>query len=267
MLSRIALDDLTGTVTAPKVMLRLALTASTDEALNVNTIKVTAGGTGVDNLHVKSVSLYRDENRNGELDELDTKLGTSQTFDSDNGTVTFTGLAQTIAAGSSEQWMVVYEFVNGSSSMNISAISDKPNGLSIFVLLALMSPLLMVSVLRNSMLRGSMRKMRYDILKRAASFVLIAGLAVFLASCGDNPDAYTAQVDGDLTFKASIASASDIEISGAGGTVDIIGAPIEGDEVTVNFKTSAVDGEVPSPNEPSSNFGIAGSGVGCSLIR
>lgn len=77
-----------------------------------------------------------------------------------------------------------------------------------------------------------------------------------LASCGDSSEEYKANVTtGTYTYSASIKESGDIVTKGAssGASVDIIGAPMEGEEVTVVFSTpvtSTPSSPVSTPSSP-----------------
>jgi hypothetical protein len=272
MLSRLSLDNLTGTLTAPKVMLKFKLTASVDDALSVSDIKLTASGTGYDNTQVKSVRLYQDVNADGKLDDGDRQIGSTGTFSSDNGTLTFSSLAETVDAGTSEIWMVVYEFQNGTSG-GVLNISDSVGGG--WIGLAMFAVVMAVLACMRSMTRITLKKVRkVKFLRGLMGIVLMAILFEFTA-CGDSPDYGTSSTDatGTYTFKVSIASSSDITTSGSsGGTVEIIGAPVSGEEVSVTFSGSSSSTTTPATETPTSttpsSVGLGGSGgIGCSLIR
>jgi hypothetical protein len=100
-------------------MIQLRLTASPVERIAVNSITFTADGTGDDLVDLNGagngVSLYRDLNNNGVLDAGDTQIDIQRTYSANNGTVTFTTTGDTIEAGSSENWLVVYD-LDGSAS-------------------------------------------------------------------------------------------------------------------------------------------------------
>jgi hypothetical protein len=95
-------------------MLQLKLTASGVENIRITSITFTADGTGNDltdlNDTGNGVSLYRDINNDGQLDGGDTQIDIQRIYSGNNGTVTFTISADTIDAGTSENWLIVYDF-------------------------------------------------------------------------------------------------------------------------------------------------------------
>jgi hypothetical protein len=89
--------------------------ASGVEGLTVTSVVLTGFGSG-DDLGVGEVRLYRDDNEDGSWDAGDTLLGTWGTYGSDDGTVSFTGLTEYLAAGTQEAWLVVYDMGAGAES-------------------------------------------------------------------------------------------------------------------------------------------------------
>ncbi|MCM8824207.1 MAG: hypothetical protein NC822_06000, partial [Candidatus Omnitrophica bacterium] len=98
------------------VMLQLSLSASSLEDINISSITFTGSGSANEVEDISSVELWLDNNDNGILDGSDTQLNGSLTYSSDNGTVTFNLAPQeTILAGTTENWIVVYD-LNGNAS-------------------------------------------------------------------------------------------------------------------------------------------------------
>ena len=95
-------------------MLQLKLTASGVENIRITSITFTADGTGNDltdlNDSGNGISLYRDVNNDGQLDGGDTQIDIKRLYSGNNGTVTFTLTVDTIDAGTSENWLIVYDF-------------------------------------------------------------------------------------------------------------------------------------------------------------
>lgn len=95
-------------------MLQLKLTASGVENIRITSIIFTADGTGNDltdlNDTGNGVSLYRDINNDGQLNGGDTQIDIQRVYSGNNGTVTFTISADTIDAGTSENWLVIYDY-------------------------------------------------------------------------------------------------------------------------------------------------------------
>ncbi|MBI5360577.1 MAG: hypothetical protein HZA48_08355 [Planctomycetes bacterium] len=85
------------------------------ENITVSNIVFNGSGTGNESLDISSVSLCLDANSNGILDSGDIQIGVSQSYSVDDGTVLFDSLNHTINAGSSEDWILIYNF-NGKGS-------------------------------------------------------------------------------------------------------------------------------------------------------
>jgi hypothetical protein len=96
-------------------MLQVALLPSSREDIIVSSITFTGSGTGHEATDISSARLFLDSNSDGVLQAGEPQIGTSQTFVADNGTVTFSGLGQTLTAGGIYRWLVVYN-LNGSAS-------------------------------------------------------------------------------------------------------------------------------------------------------
>ncbi|RLI52754.1 MAG: hypothetical protein DRP09_17260, partial [Candidatus Thorarchaeota archaeon] len=109
-------------------MLQLSLSASSVEDINISSITFTASGTADDSQDISSVELWLDTDNNGILDtSIDTQIGTAQTYSSDNGTVTFSSLSETISAGSTENWLVIYNLAGSASSGETFQVSLQAN--------------------------------------------------------------------------------------------------------------------------------------------
>ena len=98
------------------------------EDTRITSITVTASGTGDEVNDISSVGLYRDANNNGVLDVGETQIGT-ETFSSDDGTLTFSGLSEVKTAGTPQNWLVVYAFSGNASdgetfSIGLAANND-----------------------------------------------------------------------------------------------------------------------------------------------
>jgi len=94
-------------------MLQVNLAANSVENIGIDTLLVTAAGTGADQTYVTAVKLYKDANNNGIADAGETQLSTTKTYSADNGAITFNlAAAETINAGTSQNWLVVYSFGN-----------------------------------------------------------------------------------------------------------------------------------------------------------
>jgi hypothetical protein len=90
-------------------VLGLRLTANGLD-MTVLSLAVSAQGSLNDRDHVTGVSLFEDVNADGDVDAgLDVLLAGPLTFVSDNGSLTFSGLSRTVATGSPQTWLVVYD--------------------------------------------------------------------------------------------------------------------------------------------------------------
>lgn len=90
---------------------RLTAGPAWTESITLTQVDVFAFGTGNDSTAVTNVKLYADTNANGLFEVgVDPQVGSSQVFGADNGTVSFTGLGQTIAAATYLDVFVVYSF-------------------------------------------------------------------------------------------------------------------------------------------------------------
>ena len=97
-------------------MIQLKLTAGSSEGINISSITFTSSGTGdeANDITASSVKLYNDINNNGAFDSgTDTQIGTDQSWSGDNGTVTFSGLSESISQSSSENWILICSFAGG----------------------------------------------------------------------------------------------------------------------------------------------------------
>ncbi|MCK6550923.1 hypothetical protein L6R52_34110, partial [Myxococcota bacterium] len=91
------------------VMASLRLTAVL-EVVTISSITLSASGTGNELLGISQAELWVDTDRDGLLDAIgDLSLGTVPGFTANDGTITFAITPRTIAAGASEDWLVVYD--------------------------------------------------------------------------------------------------------------------------------------------------------------
>lgn len=91
------------------VMVQARLTAVL-EPVTVTQVTFTASGSGNELTDVGAASLWVDTNANGVLEPIgDVALGTPQSFTQNDGAVTFTFPGRTIAAGTTESWIVTYD--------------------------------------------------------------------------------------------------------------------------------------------------------------
>lgn len=92
-------------------MLQFSLTAGPNENVKVVSIEVTASGTGDDRRSVGAVEGWLDSNGNGRVDGDDKVILSSKTFSADDGKLSWTGLNQTVAAGTTSTWLLTYDLV------------------------------------------------------------------------------------------------------------------------------------------------------------
>ncbi len=100
------------------VMLQFKLSASAAEAIEVNSVTFNAQGTGhdVSDISANSIRMYQDANNNGVFDSgTDVYLNQGAAFDADNGSLTITTSGQTIAAGTTQNWILLYSFADSAS--------------------------------------------------------------------------------------------------------------------------------------------------------
>jgi hypothetical protein len=98
------------------VVLVLGLSADADHDIRVEDLAVKVRGSADDHEDVALLRLYRDVDGDGLLDaSTDELLKGSGTFPTDNGTITFAGIGRTVAAGTSEDWLVVVDFAGTAS--------------------------------------------------------------------------------------------------------------------------------------------------------
>lgn len=89
------------------VMLQLALSADSAEDVSVNSVSLSAGGTGDDKNAITTVKIYEDQFDDG-IYNSDPTLWGQGTFDADSGSTTI-NISQTIPAGNTRTIIVVYE--------------------------------------------------------------------------------------------------------------------------------------------------------------
>jgi hypothetical protein len=92
------------------VMLQIKLTNTSTNAITVDSLTVTAGGTGADHIDIESVRLIEDLAGNGVIGSGDEQKGVDQRFVIDDGSVTFSGLNYALDANEVKYLLVVYDF-------------------------------------------------------------------------------------------------------------------------------------------------------------
>lgn len=95
-----------GATAVPMLQARLAAVL---EPIGVSGLTLTARGSGDEPSGVATVRLYVDANRNAQVDPLTDPLLASGTYAANDGTVTLMFAERTVAAGTTEDWLVAYD--------------------------------------------------------------------------------------------------------------------------------------------------------------
>ena len=94
-----------------EVMLQVSLTASTLENIDITDITFDMSGTGDESNDLIRARLYNDIDGDGQLNEsMDTQIGSSIFSFTNDGQLQFSSLSETVTAGTSEDWIVVYDY-------------------------------------------------------------------------------------------------------------------------------------------------------------
>ncbi len=99
-----------GNTAVNEPILQVALDVSDEEALVLDHISVEASGIGDDARAIAAARLWRDVNADGFVDGEDIQLGADLVFGTNDGTVTFSGLAHTLSAGTTTHLLVAFTF-------------------------------------------------------------------------------------------------------------------------------------------------------------
>ncbi|WP_156890762.1 InlB B-repeat-containing protein [Meiothermus rufus] len=187
-------------------VLMLAFTLNPSQATQLQSITLTASGSGNDSLDLTVVKLIRDANANGQIDSGEVPIA-SGTFSADNGTLTLTLSTPLALSPGSSQFLVAADIA--------SSLAAHPAVLRAQSLPALPAPLLLT--LLPLMLLGAwrMRSLRVGFLALA--------LALTLAACGGGPN--TTPVN--KTYQINLTALS------AQGNPTVSGLPISGATITV----------------------------------
>ena len=112
-------------------VLQLDLSVSHFDAA-ISALAIAASGSGDDATGIAKAELYRDSNGDGLLDGGDTLIQSlSSPFAADNGSAQFSGLSETITAGSSARWLISYDLgASPSAGATFSARVEGTTGLS-----------------------------------------------------------------------------------------------------------------------------------------
>ncbi len=113
------------------VMLQFNVTAGTSD-VRIHSVTIHGSGTGNELTGVTNVKLYRDAApANGQYDAgTDQALTTPQQYTEDNGTIKFGGLSETITAGTSQTWMILYDFSASATGTFICSLTDVSKDIS-----------------------------------------------------------------------------------------------------------------------------------------
>jgi len=106
-------------------ILQFTVEANNVADLNVLSITFRASGTGDDATDVTAVKLWVDMDANGQVGGGDVQLNGSLTYGADDGTVTFMGAPlRSITAGTSEVWLLTYDFTPTADGTFTASIED-----------------------------------------------------------------------------------------------------------------------------------------------
>ena len=150
--------------------------------------------------------LYRDENSNGELDlTVDSQIDGNASYSADNGTVAFySAVSETLAAGASENWLVVYDLTGTASA-----------GETFRVKLSANSAIKAIGISGGdhaATVSGAPLSGNYKTITNAGVLSLATGSSNPGASAIDSTDQDVAMVQ----FRVSASSVEDIRVSGIG---------------------------------------------------
>lgn len=96
--------------TSDMPMLQLSLAADVTVDVKVTSLKILASGSGNDETDLAGVTLYQDRDDDGIVDaSSDLEIGTGS-FSVDNGTVTFSSIDWIIAKGTTQNWLITYDY-------------------------------------------------------------------------------------------------------------------------------------------------------------
>ncbi|KAA3616963.1 MAG: T9SS C-terminal target domain-containing protein [Calditrichaeota bacterium] len=100
-----------------EVMFQLLLSAGSNESIQISDISFDMSGSGNESTDLDSVRIFEDVDGNGQINLLmDSKIGSTITSFTDNGQLQFSGLSEVVSAGTSENWIIIYDFNNAQTS-------------------------------------------------------------------------------------------------------------------------------------------------------
>ncbi len=118
-------------VNLPVLQFELSMPSASAEGAKVTAINLALHGTVNDPAAISQVRLYRDVNANGAIDgQQDLLLGTASSVSADNGVVTFSGLTETVPAGTLAAMLVLVDLSGGGSTGQTLAVGVAQNGVS-----------------------------------------------------------------------------------------------------------------------------------------
>jgi hypothetical protein len=92
------------------------------EDITVQTLTLTASGSGDDSSDISAVRIFLDKNGNGKYDSGEPQISADSKFATDNGSVTITA-DRTISENSTETWLVTLSFNNNGSRKDTYKVS------------------------------------------------------------------------------------------------------------------------------------------------
>ncbi|MEJ2544728.1 MAG: hypothetical protein P8Y99_11740, partial [Calditrichaceae bacterium] len=97
-------------------MIQINLSANATENIDISAISFKTSGLADESTDISSAILIFDANNNGRYDIVyDSQIGDTVFSFTDDGSITFSSLSEVITAGTSEQWILMYN-LNGSGS-------------------------------------------------------------------------------------------------------------------------------------------------------
>ena len=98
--------------TTPDIPVLAVRATAASESFDISEIVVTAQGSADDPTDIAAVTLIRDNDQSGTLTLGDDVLAGPSTFASDDSSISFAGLATTVASGTSEDWLVTVQLAS-----------------------------------------------------------------------------------------------------------------------------------------------------------
>ncbi|NLD28181.1 MAG: hypothetical protein GX659_05180, partial [Myxococcales bacterium] len=210
------------------VLLSLKLSASTEEDLKVQSLTLSASGTGVGQIDPKSVSLYEDVNADGVLDAGDRKINATVSYNGKEGTIDFSDINEIIAKGSNNRWLVVYEFEYGSNSevqMTIAPRSSSGHHPASV-------PMILIAITITALT-----------MRRCKRFGLVLVACTTLTSMYMGCSALNQGATEIYTYQISISEGTKVKAVGStsGESASVIGAPVSGPTMMVTFTNIPIE--------------------------